>query len=427
MPKPSNCSTQTARPSTLSPSTSRAASYESGSSNGSRPRSTTPWPPKPLVTVSLSPDDVSEYKNLFTRFQPDSDLPPSPSTPTPNSRFQKADSPINPRRGQTPASAFAVAHRQATISNGDDRSPSRPVTHDCAEKAPPSLQRRPATARRPPSIPLPQTPVPNTPPLEIPLSDLFHAELEATGAQKSVASSHPAAQLLSRTTATLALDLPEANFDIESASAPQLRVALKIQNRLYDDLVKVTEANAAKMMSMEKKILSLDQQVEKKEKEISRKDKELKGLRWIINNGDSSQPQPLPAGVINHALLSPTSTPSESDHKVVAGSSLPSRLYYQSDHAESISIRSAASGSKSVSLRKPSAPAEVTYNLFYRNASTRRPSKMRPGLGAEKAIPEMPHTNNQLSVSPSPTSTLLPPSPSVRMSSLSAIPEAEGP
>ena len=488
LPKPSNY-TQATRPSTLSPSTSRAASYESGSSNGSRPRSTTPRPSQPLITVSLSPDNVSEYKNLFTRPQPDSDIPPSPSSPTPNSRFQKSDTPIYPRRGQTPASAIAAAHRQATT---DDRPPSRSSRYsrknsdsdketlgassgaqesprpDGGEKVlPPSLQRRSSSATgsvqdannprlriksqtthvrsRPPSIPLPQTPVPNSPLLEIPLSDSFHAELEATGAQKTItrARAHtigslPAtAQLPSKTTA--ALDLPEANFDIETASAPQLRAALKIRNRQYDDLVKMIESNAAKLTSMEKKILSLDQEVAKKEKEVSRKDKELKGLRWIINNGDSSQPQPIPAGVLNHALLSPTSTLSESDQdRVVPGS--PRRVYYQSDsgtesHAESMSIRSAASGSESVSsnrhkgARKPSGLGEVTYN-FYRNASTRRPSKMPPGLGAEKTIPEMPasqHNRTSLnSVSPSPsssTSSLLPPSPSITMSSLSAIPE----
>jgi hypothetical protein len=446
----------------------------------------------------LSPDSLSEYKNLFTRPPPDSDVPPSPSSPSPSSRLPKYDAPIYPKRGQTPASAIAAAHRQATIS-GDDRSPSRSsrysrknsdsdkeipgpsgaqesprlVTHDEEKGLPPSLQRHPSPATgsvqspenvnssmrsrmkqpstparsRPPSMPLPQTPIPNIPP-EIPLRDTFNAELEASNTQKTTArprahtigsvinSSLPAAQLsLTTTEFPPSTDIPGANFDIETASAPQLRAALKTRNQQYDELatyvLKVTETHVMESTSLEKKLFALEKEAARKEKEIARKDKELKGLRWIINNGDSSQL--LPAGV-DHTLLSPTTTPSESEQDSPRMLTGPSRrLYYQSDsgtesHTESMSIRSAASGSESVSsiryksLRKPSTLAEVTYN-FCRTASTRRPSK----LGADKTIPEMPHKRSSLSsVSPSPsssTSSLLPPSPSITMSSLSAIPE----
>ena len=482
------------RPSTLSPSTSRTASYESGSSNGSGPRSTTPRPSRPLITISLSPDNVSEYKDLFTRRPPqDSDVAPSPSPSSPSSRHPKPDVPIYPRRGQTPASAIAAAHRQAT-SSGDDRSPSRSskysrknsdsdketpgsstqesprlATLDGENVLPPTLQRLLSTATasaqspeivtsptrsrmrlphtparsRPPSIPLPQPPVFNTPTPEV-LRQTPNAELEATSAQKVNARPRahtigsvsnpplPDAQFTPKITATLSPPstdiIPDANFDIETASAPQLRAALKTRNQQYDELatyvLKVTETHSTEVSNLEKKILALD-------KEVARKDKELKGLRWIINNGDSSQqPQPLPAGVLSHALLSPTSTLSESDQD--SSRMVPSsrRLYYQSDSGTE-SIRSATSGSESPSirhksLRKPSALAEVTYN-FYRTASTRRPSKLPPGLGSEKTIPEMPNKRSSLSsVSPSPsssTSSLLPPSPSITMSSLSAIPE----
>ena len=480
----------------LSP-TSRTASYESGSSNGSRPRSTTPRPSQPLITVSLSPDNLSEYKNLFTRPPPDSDAAPNPNSPS-NSRFPKYDAPIYPKRGQTPASAIAAAHRQAT-SSGDDRSPSRSsrysrknsdsdkeipgssgaqesprlMTHDGEKGLPPSLQRHPTATgsvqspenvnssmrsrmkppstparSRPPSMPLPQTPIPNTPPPEVPFSplrDTFNAELEASNAQKTSArprahtigsvtnSSLPVA--LTITAFPPSTDIPEANFDIETASAPQLRAALKTRNQEYDELatymLKVTETHLVEMTNLEKKLFASEKEVAKKEREVMRKDKELKGLRWLINNGDSSQP--LPAGV-DHTLLSPTAAPSESDQDSPRMPAGPSRrLYYQSDsgtesHTESMSIRSAASGSESVSsirhksLRKPSTLAEVTYN-FCRTASTRHPSK----LGAEKTIPEMPNKRSSLSsVSPSPsssTSSLLPPSPSITMSSLSAIPE----
>jgi len=151
-------------------------------------------------------------------------------------------------------------------------------------------------------------------------------------------------------------------------------------------------------------------------------------------NGDSSHSQQqFSTGVLNHSLLTPTTLSEPEDNsRIISGASR--RLYYQSDsgtesHAES--VRSAASGSDSVSsfrhksLRKPSTLAEVTYN-FSHTGSTRRPSKMPPGLGAEKVL-ETPNKRSSLSsVSPSPsssTSSLLPPSPSITMSSLSAIPE----
>ena len=499
LPKPSQ--PEPARPSTLTPSTSRPASYESGSSSGSWPRSTTPRPTHPLITVSLSPDNLSEYKNLFTRPPPpDSEVTPSP-TPPPTSRLPKFDSPIYPRRGQTPASAIAAAHRQAT-NDGDDRSPSRssrysrknsdsdkgheetpgpsgaqesPRTTPDGEKGlPSSLQRHPSPVTRsgqssenvnspsirsrmkppsnsirsgPPSMPLPQTPVSNASPHEVLLSPLrrsSNTEVEATSAQKPIArprahtigsvgnSPVPADQPTPNTTATLSppsTDAPEANFDIDTASAPQLRAALRTRNQEYDELaayvLKVTEAHSTEVTKVEKKVLTL-------EKEVARKDKELKGLRWIINNGDSSQPQPLSTGVLNHSLLSPALSEPEDNSRIISGTSR--RLYYQSDsgtesHAES--VRSAASGSDSVSsfrrksLRKPSTLAEVTYN-FCHTGSTRRPSKMPPGLGAEKVL-DTPNKRSSLSsVSPSPsssTSSLLPPSPSITMSSLSAIPE----
>ena len=499
LPKPTQ--PEPPRPSTLStltPSTSRPASYESGSSSGSWPRSTTPRPSQPLITVSLSPDNLSEYKNLFTRPPPpDSEVTPSP-TPPPTSRLPKFDSPIYPRRGQTPASAIAAAHRQAT-NDGDDRSPSRSsrysrknsdsdkgheetpgpsgaqesprATPDGEKGPPPFLQRHPSPVTRsgqsseivnspsirsrmkppsnslrsgPPSMPLPETPALNASPPEVLLSPLRRAsntELEATSAQKPIArprahtigsvgnSPLPADQPSSDITATLSppsTEAPEVNFDIDTASAPQLRAALRTRNQEYDELatyvLKTTGAHTTEVTKLEKKVLCL-------EKEVARKDKELKGLRWIINNGDSSQPQP---GVLNHSLLSPTLSEPEDNSRIISGVSR--RLYYQSDsgtesHAES--VRSVASGSDSVSsfrrksLRKPSTLAEVTYN-FCHTGSTRRPSKIPPGLGAEKVL-ETPNKRSSLSsVSPSPsssTSSLLPPSPSITMSSLSAIPE----
>jgi hypothetical protein len=463
-----------------------------------------PRPSQPLITVSLSPDNLSEYKDLFfprpVAPPQDSNDTPSP-TPPPNSRLPKSDLPTYPRRGQTPASAIAAARRQATC-DGDDRSLSRSsryfrknsdsgkgleetpgpsvtqespqVTPDGEKGLPPSLQRHPSSGprfsanvnspsirsrmkplsnairSRPPSIPPPQTPMPSTPlpdvPPFFPLPQKSNTELQATSAQKLIArprahtigsvgnSPLPADQPTPNTTATLSppsMDVSEVNFDIDTASAPQLRASLRTRNQQYEEFAsyvhKVTETHVTEVTNLEKKILVL-------EKEVARKDKELKGLRWIINNGDSPQPQP-PERVLNHSLLPPTSTLSESEDnsRIIPGASR--RFYYQSDsgtesHADSESVRSAASFCPK-SLRKPSNLTEITYN-FCHTGSTRRPSKMPPTPGAEK-IPKMP--NKRLSLSsvssspPSSTSSLLTPSPSpsITMSSLSAIPEIPPP
>ena len=59
--------------------------------------------------------------------------------------------------------------------------------------------------------------------------------------------------------------LPESYFDIDTASAPQLRVALRIRNQEYEELrvttyvPKVTEAHTIELTNLEKnKNRSLD-------------------------------------------------------------------------------------------------------------------------------------------------------------------------
>ena len=305
----------------------------------------TPRPAMPLITVSLSPHNLSEYQDLFYV---------SPSTPSssppPNPCIAKSDVPIYPRRGQTPASTIAAAHRQAN-NTGDARSPSmasgknsdsdketllqespRLVTPDGEKGLPVSLHQHPPAATRllqspengnlamrsrvktlasrpkcrPPSMPLPQPPVTNTHPWEIylsPLKNTFEAELKPTTLRK--VTTRPQANkmtslgnsslpiTLSRPTIklTATLSLPFADifdFDIETASVEQLRKALTTQNQQYDELttymVRVTEKYVSELGIAQKRVCALD-------KKVVRKDKELKGLRWIIDNKDSVHPQ----------------------------------------------------------------------------------------------------------------------------------------
>ncbi|KAF8153206.1 hypothetical protein B0H34DRAFT_800434 [Crassisporium funariophilum] len=517
--------------STLSPPSTRTGSYESNSSNGTRPRSTTPRSAKPLITVSLSPDNLDQYKDLFTQpssangsstsqitvtrqsgVPEDSDMTPN-SSPPPSLRTRSPEQPVYPRRGYTPASAIAAAHRQTTCvaderppstssrsskkntdsststpRSSDTKEPSRPTVVEREKERiyTPSEQRRPSAVTgsnqppetvmrsrmklpssprsRPPSMPLPLPPASNPPtssPPDVPASPSYQSEtLGQSIASGQKALIRPRAHTIGAVTnpSTLtplsrpitlnkvvptpgdATPATRESFDIDTASVERLRQALRTRDLQYDELatyvLKMTEAHVTEVSALEKKISALD-------REAARREKEVKGLRWIISNGESSQPQPLPPGILNHARLSPTtSTTVDSDTDAVRNSRR--RLYYQSDsgaesyaHSGAESLRaSGASGTESISsiirtkkFRRPYTLAENTYNVI-KSTSTRRSTKVPPGLGGEN-VPDVPYLSatkrsSMSSMSPSPSSSqssLLPPSPSITMSSLSAIPE----
>jgi hypothetical protein len=227
----------------LAPSASRAASYESGSSNASRPRSTTPRPAQPL-TISLSSDDLSEFKDLFIRPPQDSraDLDVRPSPPL---------SPIHPRRGQTPASAIAAVHRQAT-STGDVQSPSRSSRYSRTRKrsdsdkephGPSGIPESPRLVTQDGEKGLPPSPLPAPGSILSPENGNSTIRSRVRPRSRNKSSEIPPPQpglSLSRPTIKATLSPPSTDiaeaFDIETASAPQLREALKTRNQQYDEL-----------------------------------------------------------------------------------------------------------------------------------------------------------------------------------------------
>jgi len=127
----------TAASSGLQPPSTRSASFESGSSAGTKKRSTTPRPAQPVIMVSLSPDD--QFKDLFTRPKRKNTTESSQSADKTKKCSAVVDLDVAPnanpptsspeqsiyRRGHTPASAIAAAvrHRQNS-SVGSDRAPS---------------------------------------------------------------------------------------------------------------------------------------------------------------------------------------------------------------------------------------------------------------------------------------------------------------
>ncbi|KJA25329.1 hypothetical protein HYPSUDRAFT_199855 [Hypholoma sublateritium FD-334 SS-4] len=546
--KPAVTQTESAKPaaqtSGLYPKATRSSSFESGSSVGTKSRSTTPRPAaeRPTITVSFSPDDLDEYHDLFVRPQ---DLEPrsEPSVgirrsktiagansdavvSSPSTSGKRSPEPIVYRRGQTPASAMAAAlrHRQ-TPSNSSDRPPTppqktpkspsegsiprasaarespRPSANEMEKGIPPSLQRRTSVAvasitseegtpstrsrmkapsspsrSRPPSIPLPLPPTPTLSSFsanaQIPsptssrhprgdsISSFSSREGSVRPRAHTISSGFNSAASASRSRATTAkptavppivpASTEKNGFDIETASAEELRSALKERNLQYDELasfvLKMTEGHVSTVAQLEKKLSLL-------EAENAKQDKTIQGLIHIINehSAQHQQPKQLPPSILGRArFASSAGSGAESDYDPPRGSrsAVPSRLNYHSDsggesHATSghESVR-ASSGTESLTssifnrnkkARRTYVPGESPY-LAARSSTLLRASKLPPAVGPpETGLPDVPVANTKRasmgsgSVSPSSsTSSLLPPSPSITMSSLSAIPESPG-
>lgn len=220
-------------------------------------------------------------------------------------------------------------------------------------------------------------------------------------------------------------------IDLDSATAHQLKEALLNRNHQYDTLAgcfqKTTDKHMAEKAALEKKIAQLEQDMRKK-------DHQIKGLMWLLTNGKaSSSTTELPPGL----SIPPLPTAELEPPKVVSMSKLPFRRTQFSDdsgcesHPTSgaESLRSSeTSGNESSShrhrkLRRPFALGEGGYNV-YRSSRT-VPNSAAPVM----ALPELP-IGNRTSVASSTASSLssipslLPPSPSMTVSSLSSIPES---
>jgi len=523
----------------LKPPSTRSASFESGSSTGTKKRSTTPRPAQPMITVSLSPDD--QFMDLFTRPKRKNLAEPSQSVDkvkkssavidpgiTPNAsppaspRTRSSEQSIY-RRGYTPASAIAAAVRhQQNSSIGSDRAPStssktsnsrnnsdsdksnekdegsstprlseprespRPSLLEKEKGLPPSLQRRPSVATgsnhhsdngsstvrsrmrqpstparsRPPSMPLPLPPTPNSSPATFPGFQGTQAIKKESASAKAIVRprAHTIGAVVDLSTPLAPLSQPAANklipptitatsskadseiLDIENASAEELRKALKFRNLQYDELasfiLKMTESHIAEVTALEKKISTLTKDALKREKQI-------KGFTLLLSDEESSHyPKPLPPGILNQSRFA-SSMESDPDRNTSQG--ISRKFSYQSDsgaesHATSgaESLRaSGASGSESMTsmirnkrLRRPYPLGDQAYAAS-RTGTALRSSRLPPGVGgADKGSSDIPHSNakrssiSSISGSPSSsTSSLLPPSPSITMSSLSAIPE----
>lgn len=232
------------------------------------------------------------------------------------------------------------------------------------------------------------------------------------------------------------------SFDINTATKEQLRQALLNRNKEYDNLasylLKVTEANMDKITNLEKTISSM-------QREARAKELELKGLNFMLNqqkmansSGSLSAPNSRPTSGMEYPQRQYSST---------SATRYPLRRQFYTDdsggesHPTSgaESPRSDTSGSESTGTqfkkgRKPLLLADASYSLYRASTSARRvaPSSTPTSIPVPLDSPyltagsQSQQRSAASSTSPtSSTSSLLPPSPSATVSSLSAIPESE--
>ncbi|KAF9530595.1 hypothetical protein CPB83DRAFT_892559 [Crepidotus variabilis] len=518
------------RTSLLSPTTGLTPpnprpSFESGSTAGSKARSTTPRPTRPMITVSTT-DNMDEFKDLFTQeiSKPSTNKIPKQvssvsSDPEKSLKFSPPPSPIifapgpsSYKRGQTPASALAAAVRDrqaaherhsSTSSKSSRKTPDsdkgsssdkhegrstprlssprespRLIVIDKEKGLPQPTQRRPSLVAvgsnqlpdnqsaslrsrnkpvngarsRPPSIPLPQLP-PTASSVPLPSSEyppspnVDQTDFSETESRKSRSRANTIASIPDLPTVPPSPSLPENSFDlklpvdihsfvgdeffdIDTASPGQLRRALRTRNQNFDDLaallLKKEEEWLMERKTLEKKVSSL-------QRDLVRRESEITGLKLIISDEDILQrPKPLPPGILNHSRLSPLVTAvQDSDQDTYSSPSSPParRLQYGSDSGAESHRASGGSGNESTGshLRTKKIQRFATGNELKYSGSTRRSPRYPPGLH-EKSLPETPQTKrislmSTTSSASSSSSSLLPPSPSITMSSLSAIPE----
>ncbi|TEB26883.1 hypothetical protein FA13DRAFT_998416 [Coprinellus micaceus] len=516
----------------------RGASLDSGSSDG---RSPTPRA-QPTITVSLSPENLDEYKDLFTLpRQKKTPKPISPETTprqsnTPESSEESAGSkrtttspiPLQgqsglPRRGSAPATALDPSRHKTSRSTPPDQPPKPPPKPSkkpsAVEKARSSqegsstprssdgrdstrsslsdkltvaspIQRRvsvtpstpaadysaqqrlrmrqqmqaqtpvpvPEKRRTPPDLPLPSPPgSPQTPASAPPMSrtsssssipksrPLSSRPRANTGGSISSIAGSPLSQSMlpnDLQSATPPRSLPERQpnlptpspeVDISTATPSQLLEALAARDKQYEELTNLvnalTEKHIVEKAALEKKISQL-------ERENSKKDNQIKGLMWLVNNGKNPPATDFPPNLDLPSLPPPTS-PLESP-KVTTRLPFGRRALHLSDDsgaesyvtsgAESIRTSETSYSESSVRRskgRRPFMLGDSSY-AFYRAAVGKRVSPPN-SLAPDSALPELPSKRSSVSGSLSPsssTSSLLAPSPSLTVSSLSAIPEA---
>ncbi|KAK0469634.1 uncharacterized protein EV420DRAFT_1757357 [Desarmillaria tabescens] len=471
----------------LSPiSSTRSTSIDTTISEAShKRRSAMPRPKQPTITVSLTPDNLSEYGDLFT--QPRKRISPTNQQPsTHEDRAYQSDTQIkSPPRLSSPQipplpksppaklrdtrsytdDAVSLKSTRSTrryrVEDGSRHSgeesemlstlsmPALPghrtsletrrmlgsMPYSSQEQRPSHLAKG-ASPHEPPTIPLPElpplSPLPDVPPPTISAGPKSIANGRRRAHTLSSISLPPipcppsSVPLSPRESPDRRMDDERSNkenddLDIDSAPVEQLRQALKDRSQQVDQLLKAAKAHLSEKTDLEQKIALL-------EKEAARREKEIQGLTWLVNNRGAAvgeSPMILAPSKSTSALQTEKSTFSPSSP---SASKNPAYRYLNADYDSGAESHQTSGGESTTAVRTP---RPKRYSKVPAKPTLSQRSSLRNGstAGSDASIPSVPALDKRASVSSvafsatstSSTSSLIPPSPST--STLSVIPE----
>ncbi|KAK0223363.1 hypothetical protein IW262DRAFT_820598 [Armillaria fumosa] len=440
-----------------------------------------PRPKQPTITVSLTPDNLSEYSDLFT--QPRKKISPvnqqslahddrAYQSDTQTKSIPRLSTPGNPPLPKSPPAKLRDARsytddavslkstrstRRYRVEDGSRHSGEESETlttlsmpslagrrtsletrrllgsmsHSFQEQRPSQL----ASPHEPPTIPLPEPP-----PLR-PLPDV-PSPTTTTGPKSMVKGRRRAYTLSSVSLQPLPCPPPSPplsrgsfdrgvddegskkeneDLDIDLASVEQLRQALKDRSQQVDQLLKAAKAHLSEKTDLEQKITLL-------EKEAARREKEIQGLTWLVSNrGAAESPMILATSKSTSALQAEKSTFIPSSPSV---SKNPTYRYLNTDYDSGAESHQTSGGESTTAVRTP---RPKRYSKVPVKPTFSQRSSLRNGGGSDTSIPSVPILDKRASVSSvafsaastSSTSSLIPPSSST--STLSVIPEGDLP
>ncbi|KAG6832342.1 hypothetical protein H0H87_001983 [Tephrocybe sp. NHM501043] len=366
----------------------------------------------PKLAEDSTPEDSVDESVRPVDLAPAIDVtppPPSakPSSPPPRLR-KRASSAIKEARASTPPSIPLPAPPT------DDGSPSSPTFPRSSPKLPTAPPPSALSLRRPRantigSVPL--TPQANATVTAQPLSPT-RGSPKLSGEKSYAFKQSPELE----------------TSDLDALSIKQLKEALMQRNQQYTELathlLEVTKNHVAEKAAFEKKIAALDA-------EVARKDKEIQGFTWMLNNRNEQ------LSTDNEIDYTRIPGPRIQRSPSAASSKMSSRRIHQTDDsgaespsgAESVRGSGASVSSASMSSRlkkglRPLTLGESSYSIYQSSIMSKSSSNRGPAVDNGHSEPRS--SLYSLSSTPSATSSnssLLPPSPTILMSSLSAIPE----
>lgn len=438
-----------------------------------------PRPKQPTITVSLTPDNLNEYGDLFTlprkkispanqpslahddrAYQSDTQakslprlatpgIPPLPKSPPAKLRDTRSHtddavslkSTRSTRRYRvedgsrhsgeesetlTTLSMPSLAGRRTSL---ETRRMLGSMSYSSQEQRPSQL----ASPHEPPTIPLPEPP-PLRPLPDVPSPTTSTGPKSVVNGRRrahtmSSVSSPPMpcpSASLSRGSFDKGLDGERSqkendDLDIDLATVEQLRQALKDRSQRVDQLLKAAKAHLSEKTDLEQKIALL-------EKEAARREKEISGLTWLVNNrGTAESPMILAASKSTSALQAEKSTFIPSSPSV---SKNPAYRYLNTDYDSGAESHQTSGGESTTAVRTP---RPKRYSKVPVKPTLSQRSSLRNAGGSDISIPSVPTLDKRASVSSvafsaastSSTSSLIPPSPST--STLSVIPEGDLP